>query len=400
MESKTFCVLPFMHMATNASGVYRVCCNSTPGKNQILDEQGKAMHLAKDDIETVWHSKFYQDLRQQFIDGDRPEICQRCFSEEDAGVKSARQSFNEAWHTDDIEIAPNPKNIDIRYVDLRLGNLCNLKCRMCNPYASSQWIKEWNQVVDTAELVPNVKLSEDEIRRLSNMDWFENSKVWDNIAKIADTIEEIYLTGGEPTLAVKQYDLFQYLHDKGLSQNIRLKYNTNLTNIPEQMTWHWHRFKLVKVNASIDAVGELDRYVRYPSAWNKIEENFIKLRRLRNTRMQIHSTVQTYNALNLHKMYEWCDSINFDDVYLNILNHPRCLNIKTLPLKIKEQVADSLQPYLNRQKVQQTIDYMMSEHWFDQYWPEFVAYTNELDRSRNENVLELIPEFKYYWHEQ
>lgn len=397
--SPSFCVLPFMHLATNASGKYRVCCNSTPGKNHIIDSNGQPMKLDHHSIEEVWNSEFYQFIRKQLINGERPSICQRCFSEEDAGVKSARQSFNESWYNDSIDIKPTYDHPDIRYIDLRLGNLCNLKCRMCNPYASSQWVKEWNDVVHTAELVPNEPLPDDEKQRLTSMDWFENPKVWENIAKIADCVEEIYLTGGEPTLAVKQYDFFQYLHDRDLSKHIRLKYNTNLTNIPDTMVYHWQKFKLVKINASIDAVGELDRYVRNPSAWAKIEENFKKLRRLRNTRLQIHSTVQTYNVLALDQLYDWCDSIMFDNVFLNILNHPKCLNIKTLPVEIKHQVVKKLENYINRPKVKQMIDYMMSENWFDIHWNEFVAYTNALDTSRNENILELVPEFKTYWHD-
>ena len=40
--SETFCNLPWMHIATNASGNFRPCCNSTPGKNFIKDpETGK-----------------------------------------------------------------------------------------------------------------------------------------------------------------------------------------------------------------------------------------------------------------------------------------------------------------------------------------------------------------------
>jgi hypothetical protein len=89
----------------------------------------------------------------------------------------------------------------------------------------------------------------------------------------------------------------------------------------------------------------------------------------------------------------------FDDVYLNILNHPKCLNIRTLPNKIKQEAQKRLQPYINRPKVKQMIDYMMSENWYDTHWTEFVAYTNALDKSRNENILELVPEFKDYWHE-
>ena len=39
-ESNTFCILPWMHLATNASGNLRVCCNSTPGKNFIVKPDG------------------------------------------------------------------------------------------------------------------------------------------------------------------------------------------------------------------------------------------------------------------------------------------------------------------------------------------------------------------------
>ncbi|MFZ9151303.1 MAG: hypothetical protein ACO22T_09025, partial [Burkholderiales bacterium] len=29
---------------------------------------------------------------------------------------------------------------------IRMGNLCNLKCRMCNPYSSSPWVDDWNDM--------------------------------------------------------------------------------------------------------------------------------------------------------------------------------------------------------------------------------------------------------------
>jgi len=386
-----------MHMATNATGNFRVCCNSTPGENQILDKDGKATNLSKNDIDEVWNSPFYQQIRQQFLNNERPKICKRCFEEEDSGVKSARLSFNESWYNENIELKAKQEKTNIRYIDLRLGNLCNLKCRMCNPYASSQWVKEWNDVVKTAELVPNYELDEVDHQYLKEMNWFENKLVWDNISKVADSIEEIYLTGGEPTLATAQYQLFQYLHDKNLSSGIRLKYNTNLTNIPDEMVWHWHRFKLIKINASIDAVGQLDRYIRYPSSWDKVAENFNILRRLRNTRMQVHTTVQTYNILHMDKIYQWADSIMFDDLYLNILNHPYCLNVRTLPDELKHEAEKRLQPYLNRSKVRQLIKYMWKESWYEKYWNEFVNYTNTLDKSRNENILDVVPEFEKFW---
>lgn len=157
--SKTFCVLPWMHLATSASGNLRVCCNSTPGKNFITKSNGTPYKIYKDDLKEAWNSEVYTTIRKQLLNDERPEMCQRCFREEDAGVSSARQAWNKKWQKD-IEYTEDV-SFDVKYVDLRLGNLCNLKCRMCNPYASNMWVKEWNLVEDA--------LSESEYKRLSSM---------------------------------------------------------------------------------------------------------------------------------------------------------------------------------------------------------------------------------------
>ena len=134
--SKTFCILPWMHLATTSTGNLRVCCNSVPGKNLIAKEDGTPYKLNKDSLEEAWNSEVYKTIRKQMLDGERPEMCTRCFREEDAGIHSARQAWNEKWKKD-IKYTVNAP-FSIKYVDLRLGNLCNLKCRMCNPYSSNQ----------------------------------------------------------------------------------------------------------------------------------------------------------------------------------------------------------------------------------------------------------------------
>ena len=80
LPSDTFCVLPFMHAAVNPGGGFRVCCNSNPANNKVLkdDGSGKAYRIFKDDINEMWNSKWMQNIRQEFIDGKRPETCQRC----------------------------------------------------------------------------------------------------------------------------------------------------------------------------------------------------------------------------------------------------------------------------------------------------------------------------------
>ena len=204
--SDTFCILPWMHLATNASGTLRVCCNSTPGKNFIIRPDGNNYKLFRDDIEQAWNGITYQTIRQQFLDGERPEMCERCFREEDAGVKSARQGANEKWMKNSDAKYNKTAPLNIKYVDLRLGNLCNLKCRMCNPYASNQWLKEWNAITS----YNHKELDKDERIRLTKMDWPEDKKTWENLFSIAHTVEEIYLTGGEPTIIKEQHKLLDY----------------------------------------------------------------------------------------------------------------------------------------------------------------------------------------------
>lgn len=376
----TFCVLPWMHLATNASGNLRVCCNSTPGKNFIEKPNGSPFKIWRDNIEEAWNSETYQMIRQQMLNGERPEMCERCFREEDAGLKSARIAWNESWQVDNPSAHPP---LDIKYVDIRLGNLCNLKCRMCNPYASNQWVDEWELVVE--------RLSDVERARLRSMPWPELPHTWNELAKLADSIEEIYLTGGEPTLSLAQYELFDRLIESGHAKGIRLKYNTNLTNIPGKMIEYWKHFKQIKINASIDAFGDLNRYIRYPTNWKSVDKN---LRRFvdMDVRLQVHVTVQAYNILHLDKLFDYLQMVGAYNIYLNILNHPSHLNIRVLPQDIKEMVADRLNAYLHIDKVQGVIDYM-AEDWSNEL-PGFVKYTKTLDASRNENLLAHVPEYE------
>ena len=382
--SNTFCILPWMHLATTATGNLRVCCNSTPGDNLILKSDGTPYKLYRDNMQAAWNSETYATIRKQLLNNERPDMCTRCFREEDAGIRSARQAWNEKWTEDKPYTLDAP--FEIKYVDLRLGNLCNLKCRMCNPYSSNMWVKEWASV-DTA-------LSESEYKRLSRMDWPEQEKTWENLFDIAHTVEEIYLTGGEPTVIKEQQRLLDYLIDEGIAGNIRLKYNTNLVKMPEWLFDRWLHFKRIQLNCSIDAVGELDHYIRHPSRWQTVLENFERIQTLDNANIEIHCTVQMYNILRMSEFIEWANPYGHK-IYFNILNHPEHLNIRVLPNALKQQAHEQLKPYVDLPKVQDIIDYMWHEDWSEKL-PAFYKYTHTLDASRSENLHSIVPEFAHY----
>jgi len=382
--SDTFCILPWMHLATNASGTLRVCCNSTPMKNFIHKPDGSNYKLFRDNIEEAWNSETYTTIRKQLLNGERPEMCTRCFREEDSGLRSARQAWNHRWKEDKEYTLDAP--FEIKYVDLRMSNLCNLKCRMCNPYASNMWLKEWASV--------NKALEPQEYDRLNKMDWPERKKTWENLFSIAHTVEEIYLTGGEPTVIKEQIKLLDYFIDNGTAKDIRLKYNTNLVKMPDWLLDRWPHFKRIQLNCSIDAYGDLDHYIRHPSNWNTVVKNFDSIQKLENAQIEIHCTVQMYNILRLPEFLRWAHPYGHK-IHFNILNHPEYLNIRCLPKELKQQAHRQLLPWYHLEKTDGVVNYMMDEDWS---WrlPDFYKYTHTLDKSRNENLYSIVPEFEQY----
>lgn len=389
--SSTFCSVPWTQLATNSSGYYRVCCNALPVKNLIRDENGKVLSVYKNSVEEAWNAPTYQLIRKELTSSQRPEMCQRCFREEDSGVESARQKWNRRWPIQAFEVPPASSAGAVKYVDLRLGNLCNLKCRMCNPYSSSKWVDEWNSIAGGSSLLPAGPLSVDEISRLQKMDWPENSKTWENLLPILDTVEEIYLTGGEPFLSLKQAELLKRLVDSGRAQDVVIKYNSNATVYPEKIVNLWKSFKAVRLNLSIDGIGALNNYIRFPAQWQAIENHLHKFFLLKSDgwplEVGVHTTVQIYNILELPRIIQYFQASFELAPYFNILNHPACLNIRAMPLSLKKKACEQLVPYADVKGIKEIQSYMMAEDWSSRYWGEFIDYTARVDRSRNQKYL-------------
>lgn len=405
LPSSSFCVLPWMHLATNSGGNLRLCCNSTPGKNLVLDNTGQPLNLSQiTSVNDFWNTDWLKTIRRDMLQGNRPSVCERCFREEDAGVRSARQGWNEKYFenvTNQVAATSPEGHVEpqIEYVDLRLGNLCNLRCVMCNPYASNQWVKDWNQI-NPDEVLPAAELA-----RLSRLKWFENDQVWSVLEEILPTIREIYLTGGEPTLAKKQYELLQKCIDRGFAKRITLKYNTNLVHLPDKLLGYWKNFETIRLNVSLDGYGELNEFIRYPSCWDDIHQNLLRLdelaRECPHLKVSVHTTVQAHNMAKLIELFEYLKS--FENIqkfpYLNILNHPKHLNIRILPFETKQKLVAQYGEWMTQNaefyrshnqevafdKLNSVLNYMIKEDWSEHYG-RFEQFTRNLESIRHHEL--------------
>lgn len=386
----TYCPIPFIGVTVNSRGDCRMCCHSKVGSKQefSLKKDGKRYNLKNDTLEDAFNSDQYKQLRSDMLEGIENDTCSKCYLQEKSGTKSPREMFLEKWG-----VIEEPK---VKYADFRFSNLCNLKCRMCNPYSSSEWVsEEWNELSEKVDDPAYRKLNPIEMFDMTDpvYSWADEEMSKENLLKIVDTVEEIHFQGGEPTMIKANMDFLDTIIENGKAENISIRFITNLTNVPKGLLERFKLFKKVIVFGSLDAKGDLLRYIRYPANWEKLTSNVERIIETPNVTFRIDCTVTNYSVLRLDEFIEWVREKNID-IYMNILEWPACLDIRALPTELKKEMTDKLKKY---EEAEGVIKYMLEKD-LDKF-EEFKEYTNHLDKNRKQNVLEVLPEYSKYFED-
>ena len=388
-----FCVLPWVSLETSPVGTVRPCCLA---EEEIVDDQGAKFDLNTARFAGIQNSVYMQDLRQQFLDAKQPQTCRKCWREERAGRTSKRMHTldrlkhmipDQAWTAD-----ARP----LMFLDLKLGNICNLKCRICGSWSSSTFATE-----ELANLGPNEdRKSNHHYHMLRAGAWpRENPTFWSEIEQVSDQIRYIEFTGGEPFMIQEHFDMLQGLINRGIAHNIEIHYNTNGTQYPENAEDIWQYFKHVEIAVSIDDVGARFEYQRSNAVWSEVCANIERFRNMRernlNMTMQVCCTVNVFNVLYLEDVATWINSQDFDFVYWNMMHDAYYFSIATLPEPAKLAIAKQLtQAQVNqhtRKEFNQIIDFMNAGTSLDGNILRMKV--QDLDCKRNQNLAVLEPEF-------
>ena len=333
------CILPWMHIETSPIGTLRPCCLAI---DEIVDDNGNKFDLNTSSISDVFASKYMQDLRQQFANGEKPKTCSRCWNEEASGRTSKRintmYKFKEFTLEHSVDQTPA-----LSFIDLKLGNICNLKCRICGSWSSSKWAKE---EIDYSNG------SKDHIAHsfLKQGAWpRQNENFWKDLHSIAQDITSIEFTGGEPFLIQEHFGFLQFCVDQGYSKNIEIHYNTNATVYPDHALEHiWPHFASVEIAFSIDDVGKRFEYQRYGADWeraNQIIDNIHQNRKNINLQTQLCFTINLLNVLHIKELLEWADTKGFDHVHWTMLHDPKKLSVNAQPKDIRQKLEVELKKY-------------------------------------------------------
>lgn len=422
-SNKSFCAMPFVSIMLNTDASMRFCCIAQGPGAKIRKRDNTVFQAGTDSISEAWNSEYMKNIRQSMIAGESISACKHCYMQEEIGKKSLRQMMTEEWQRklgDNFKhIVKNAVENDFYleippvYLDLRLGNLCNLKCRMCNPFNSSQIAKEHFSLYDDNQEYRDLWSSEfgkNPTHLKEDMIEFDSDFLWDEIIEMIPHLSKVYMTGGEPTLIENNYRFMEKCIEKGYSKDIELFFNINCTNVTDKFLDLLSKFKIVGINCSLDGFEEVNDYIRYPSRWTKVKENFEKLCKLPNLNLNITPVIQTYNVFDCHNMLWYAEEASKKynkDIGVDFLinNHPEFLDVTILPKEVRQKGKNNLEYYKENSEryhrnflVKNSVDSVINlfdqptRDNSDQLLENFKKMTKIYDSKRKQKFEDMIPE--------
>lgn len=385
--NKSFCPLPWKEIASSPAGSVRLCCTARTELSLSKFEDGRTAKMT-DDFSKSWNTSLFKEVREKMKAGLPVDACSTCYEQEDAGMKSPRLSWLERYphlQIDNLPTTVDPR--EVKQVDLRLGNVCNLRCRMCNPYSSSAWKNDWRSLGSLVE-----QPDEQTWERLKKNAWTESPQLWDQLKAISPSLESVYLTGGEPLLVAQNKEFVKHCIRTGEAGHIDLRYNTNGTIWDAEMIDLWKHFKSVTLSISIDAIGSLNNYIRHPSKWDQvfdILERFVEKSKNSRINIAISCTVQVFNIFHLPELLDFFIEKNIP-VFLNLLQQPSFLSIQVLSQEHAMRARRGLERHAGYPGLDGILEMLNSSNCAQ--WNQFVTYSNKLDEIRNQKFSDFVSE--------
>ena len=386
-------MLPWISIEASPMGTTRPCCLA---QDEITNKQGNKIDLRKSTLQDAYKSEYMQDLRRQFRAGEKPATCKMCWEEEAAGRDSkrihSRIRLKELYQQVDWA---NDTPDQLWFLDLKLGNICNLKCRICGSWSSSKWAaEEMDYLPQGADKKSHIAYT-----WLKAGTWPEESPdFWDNLKALLPNIKYFEFTGGEPWMIQEHWDLLEYALKQGYSKNIDIHYNTNATQVPKHLDL-WKNFGRVDVAFSIDNVGARFEYERYGADWdmaNIIVDGIHGWRtEATNITTQLCFTINIQNVYYLDELLAWADTKDFGSVYFNMLQSPERMSIQHMTPQAQELVLNKLKTtFWTTDRYQQEIDSVIKfiENGTGSDGTEFLYKMKQTDTYRRQNFRDTHPE--------
>jgi len=396
-ESKSFCIVPWIHLYSSPSGEVAPCCiaescsNSGIG-NSRTQSMAELVNLPK-----------MNELRKDMLTGIMNPECKKCHNHEEQNILSSRNYVNKEFEEFYNESIANTnedgslKEFKMRYYDIRFSNICNFKCRTCGSGFSTQWEQE-----DIKSKVAYAKI------------WpkNDNPKFLEEVIAQVPNFNVVYFAGGEPLITEEHYLLLEEMIRTKKSDTVFLRYNSNLSNFKfkdKDIMSLWKYFKRgIDLYASIDHYGDRAEYIRHGTDWGIIEENLIKARAEPFIKLQINTVLSVFNFLTIGNFYQYLIDKNLytpkDRSYtLYSMSTPEYYTCNILPKEYKFRGKESLEygiklletrNFKSRavDQLKSALPWAMLHDTWDKNKDKFKSEIARVDKLRGEDFTQTFPE--------
>jgi hypothetical protein len=335
-NNNQFCAHAWVGIHVYPDGTTRACCESN---QRILKEDGTPYNIKDSSIETILASPWMQSLRNSFRNNERPDNCSTCWKRESLGQESRRTIT--PYKLENIYGYINWEEEDqLMYLGGHLGNICNLKCRICSSHYSSSIAHEF-----LSELPKERRKESTHYQLLKDAEWVQEDPFWEDIKSKTNSIKVFEFLGGEPFFLKKNIDFLNYVVENNLSQDMMFEFSTNSTLYPKIID-QAHKFNRLEITVSIDNVGERFELERHGASWEIANSNIKKMiqqqKTIKNFKVNLCVTLNVQNVYYLPEILEWIRSMDFNSYYFNFVNYPSYFSITNLTPRAKSQVVDRL----------------------------------------------------------
>ena len=339
-HGKSFCALPFTEIANSAQGHSMLCCYS----------ETVEANLYKEEFINNWESSnVLNDIRQKMLDNKPIKSCTRCYQYEESGAYNMSKRYTitrqlEKENPDLLNKIKQDSHLELRTIDIKFGNKCNLACVMCDGHSSSLHVKEKRQHKVPVHLKKHIP--DDAV------DNGFHKKQLDELISTAHTLQKVKFTGGEPTLLEGFREFIDMLSKTPYAKNISVMMVTNGTTNITKMIDTMSKFKNYEVHWSTDGLGSTFEYIRWPAKWDKVSSNQSKfntaIKEHKNINSILTSAIQLLNFNQLPDLVRYTEQNNFNEFIPVLVMWPKPLDLAIIPNNIKEQVVNETVPLIKQ----------------------------------------------------
>lgn len=300
---KNFCVIPWTGFEVEPNGDVKNCIIS----KEIIG------NLSQNSIHEI--VKKNSNIRKQMLAGEYPKNCEGCYLQEKHRNNNFESISSRLYYAKELtthlskDLLEHQDNFELRHVDVRWSNKCNLACVYCAPLYSSKWEDELGVKESTSNHNDSLK-----------------KYLFSNVR----SLRNVYLAGGEPLLMKQNKEFLELLLRENPKVHIRV--NTNLSKTKTGVFDLLCQFENVHWTISMESMEEEFEYIRFHGNWKDFVDNLALIRKNRHK----ISFNMLYFVLNYSSIFEtigFLKSMGFHNNSFAIgpLYTPVGLNILNLP---------------------------------------------------------------------